>query len=197
VPDRSPLRAAIRISGLSLAVAIVLGTLAIVLTVDSGSLALAAFGLESLVDGAASGVLVWRFRTEHRDPERGEDIERTARRLVGLVLFMVAAYLGAASVRSLVVGAARHDSVGSIVLSAVSVLLLPSIANRKLVLARQLQSRALRADGLLTAVAAVLAAVTLAAVAVNRYARVTVADPSASLLMAVVLLRESLAALKR
>ena len=170
--------------------------LALAFAAASGSLALAAFGLESLVDGAASGVLVWRFRTERRDAARGEEIEQKARLLVGMVLLAVASYLAVASVRALTTGTARHDSVGSVVLLVVSAAILPGVAYRKLSLARQIPSRALHADGLLTAVAAVLAAVTLAAVVVNRYARVTVADPVAALVMALVLLREALGALR-
>ena len=189
-------RAALRISALSMVVATCLSALAIAFSARSGSLALAAFGLESLVDGAASGLLVWRFTTEHRNPSRAEDIERTARRLVGLVLLVVALYLAVASVRALVAGTDRHDSIGSVVLLVVSAAVLPGIAYRKLSLARRIPSRALRAAGLLTAVAAILAAVTLIAVVVNRYARVTVADPAAALVMAVVLLREGMGALK-
>jgi divalent metal cation (Fe/Co/Zn/Cd) transporter len=194
---RSPVHAAVLVSALSLGVGLVLAVAAIALAITSGSLALLAFGLESLVDGGASGVLVWRFTIERRNPERGEDIERVARRVIGLVLVWVGAYLAVASIRALIAGTSRHDSIGSVALLAVSAAILPAIAYRKLALARQIPSRALRADGLLTAVAAVLAVVTLVAVVVNSFADVTVADPIAALVMAVVLLREAFGALKR
>jgi divalent metal cation (Fe/Co/Zn/Cd) transporter len=177
-------------------VAASVAVLAIAFAVASGSLALAAFGLESLVDGAASAVLVWRFSIERREPSRAAEIERTARRLIGAVLVAVASYLFAASVGALVTGAARHDSTAAVMLLVVSTPVLPGLAYRKLSLARRLRSRALRADGLLTVVAAMLAAVTLIAVVVNRYARVTAADPVAALVMAVVLFREAFGALR-
>ena len=60
-PDHRLLHAAVRVSALSMVVAASVAALAIASAVASGSLALAAFGLESLVDGACSAVLVWRF----------------------------------------------------------------------------------------------------------------------------------------
>jgi divalent metal cation (Fe/Co/Zn/Cd) transporter len=83
-----------------------------------------------------------------------------------------------------------------VVLAATAVVVLPGVAYRKLVLARRLGSRSLRADGLLTAGGAILAAITLAAVLVARYVRVEAADPAAALVVALVLLREAVGAFK-
>jgi divalent metal cation (Fe/Co/Zn/Cd) transporter len=196
-PNGSLVHEAARVSAVSLAVGVVLGVVAIVLAAQSGSIALLAFGLESFIDATASGLLLWRFGVERREPDRGEEIERKARRIIGLVLVWVASYLTVAAIRALVAGTERHDSIGAVALLVVSAVILPAIAYRKLVLARQLPSRALRADGLLTAVAAVLAMVTLVAVVVNRFTDATIADPIAALLMAVVLFREAIGALRR
>jgi divalent metal cation (Fe/Co/Zn/Cd) transporter len=197
VIDRaSLLRAATTVSALSCAVSVALSTAALALAIDTGSLALAAFGLESMVDAGASGVLVWRFRVEGREPDRAAHVEQRARRLVGLVLVAVALYLGVASIRALVIGTTPHEAAGSVLLTASSVLVLPVLALRKLRLARQLGSRSLRADALLTAGGAVLGAITLAAVLVARYVRIEAADPAAALIVGVVLLREAAAALR-
>ena len=68
VNDReSHLHAAGAISLLSLTLGLVVGATALVLAVTTGSLVLAAFGVESLVDAGASALLVWRFRVERRD----------------------------------------------------------------------------------------------------------------------------------
>jgi divalent metal cation (Fe/Co/Zn/Cd) transporter len=197
VSDRSGhLRAAARISVLSSAISLVLSGVAIALAAGSGSLALAAFGLESLIDAGASAVLVWRFGVERREPHRGDDIEHRARRLVGFVLIVVAAYLAVASIRGLVVGPILHVSAAAVVLAGFSVLVLPAVAHRKLDLARRLGSHSLRSDGLLTAGGAVLGVITLAAVVLARFEALRRADPVAALVVAVVLLREATAALR-
>jgi hypothetical protein len=46
----------------------------------TGSLALLAFGLDSVIDGSASAVLVWRFRLELRQAGRPGRAERMAAR---------------------------------------------------------------------------------------------------------------------
>ncbi|HEX8100431.1 MAG TPA: cation transporter [Actinomycetota bacterium] len=194
--DRSALlKSAVRVSALSTFVSLTLAVAAIALALGSSSLALLAFGLESLVDGSASAILVWRFGAEGRIPERGSHVESRARRVVGVVLLVVGLYLLGAAVRSLIVGARSHPSTEGILVTAAALLVLPALAYRKLVLARGLGSRALRADGLLTAGGAALAAVTLLAVVVARYVSVAAADPAAAIIVGVVLLREAVAAL--
>jgi divalent metal cation (Fe/Co/Zn/Cd) transporter len=197
VNDRpSLLTAAARVSALSSGLAVGISTAALILASESGSLALVAFGLESIVDAGASGVLVWRFRVEGRKPDRGAHVEQRARRVIGFVLISVAVYLLTASIRSLVIGSHPHESTGSVTLAAASVVILPAVAYRKLALARGLGSRSLRADGLLTAGGAVLAAITLAAILLARYERVAAVDPAAALVVAVVLLREAISAFR-
>lgn len=197
VNDRaSALRAATRISAISAGLGLAISAVALVLATASGSLALAAFGLESLVDAGASGVLVWRFGIERRDRDRGASVEQRARRVIGVVLLIVAVYLATASIRSLVVGPHPHESAGSAGLAAASLVVLPGVAYRKLALARRLGSRSLRADGLLTAVGAILAAITLLAVLLARYERAAAADPVAALIVAVVLFREAVGAFR-
>ena len=173
-----------------------LAALAIILALRSRSLALAAFGLENAIDGAASAVLTWRFHTERHSPHRAKEVERLARRLIAFALFVIAAYLIAAAVLALLGDVNTKDSTGAVILTALSALLLPALAYRKRALARRLRSRALRADSLLTTVAAILAVVTLAAIALDRYAKLSVADPVAALLIAAVLVREAVGALR-
>jgi divalent metal cation (Fe/Co/Zn/Cd) transporter len=197
VNDReSRLHAAGAISALSLALGLAVGATALALAVTTGSLVLAAFGFESLVDAGASGLLIWRFRVERREPHRADVVERGAERALGVVLLVVSVYLAAASVRSLLAGSEAEESAASVLLAAVSAVLLPGIAWRKLSLARGLASRSLRADGLLTAVGAVLAGVTLVAVLVSRVTGVHAVDPVAALLVTLVLVREAASALR-
>jgi hypothetical protein len=49
----------------------------------AGSVALLAFGLDSVIDGSASAILVWRFRRELHQAGHPGHAERTAARALG------------------------------------------------------------------------------------------------------------------
>src|SRR2546428_12830739 len=55
-----------------------------------------AFGPDSIIEIATAGILVWRLRAEfggQTSPERIEEIERKAGRIVGGALFALASYV--------------------------------------------------------------------------------------------------------
>ena len=60
--------------------------------VHAGSVALLAFGLDSIVELFAGGILVWRLRGEQEGLEE-EAAERRAQKLLGLSFFLLAAYI--------------------------------------------------------------------------------------------------------
>jgi divalent metal cation (Fe/Co/Zn/Cd) transporter len=76
------------------------------------------------------------------------------------------------------------------VVLAGSVLVLPVLGYLKLRLAKQLRSRALRGDGVLSAAGAALAAVALAGTAMNESMGWWQADPATAALIALFLARE-------
>ena len=69
---------ALRLSVFTIAWNGVVGALALVVSVLDDSPALAGFALNALLDSSASGVLVWRFSRERRDPVGAERLERHA-----------------------------------------------------------------------------------------------------------------------
>ena len=58
----------------------------------AGSVAILAFGLDSIIELLAGGVLVWRL-TADKDGEDAEASERRAQRLIGLTFLLLAAYV--------------------------------------------------------------------------------------------------------
>ena len=161
----------------------------------TGSLALLAFGLDSVIDGSASAVLVWRFRLELRSAGHPGHAEHVAARVVAVAMLAAAVYVVAQAARSLILGAlilGAHpgQSVLGLVLLAGSLAVLPLLGYIKLRLAGRLESRALRGDGVLSAAGAALAAVALAGVAAERLLGWWQADPVAASLIALFLLRE-------
>ena len=80
-------------NGFEAAVALIAGVLA-------GSIALVGFGLDSVIETASGGILLWRFHAD-ADVERRERAERTAHRLVGVCFLLLAAYVAAEALHAL------------------------------------------------------------------------------------------------
>jgi cation diffusion facilitator family transporter len=182
--------AAVRVSGMSVAWSLVVGTVAVVSGVAEHSLALVALGLESLIDGSASVMLVWRFRVEQRDPDRARRVEHVASRVIAITLLVVAAYVTAQAVRALVIGSEPEGEVAGVVIAAASIVVLPFLAIAKFRLARRLGSVALRGDGVLTAAGAVLAFAVLLGLVGNGAFGWWWSDAVAALLIAAFLARD-------
>jgi divalent metal cation (Fe/Co/Zn/Cd) transporter len=109
-------------------------------------------------------------------------------------MLAAAVYVASQAARSLIIRAHPGQSVTGIVLLAVSLAVLPLLAYMKLRLAVQLDSRALRGDGLLSLAGAALAAIALADLALDRSLGWSLgwwqADPAAASLIALFVLRE-------
>ena len=146
----------------------VAGFIAVYVAMVSGSLSLLGFGADALIDSIASIVLVWRFSVEAREPERAERVEAAAERVVGLALIALALYLVFGAVRALAAQTHPEASLVSLGLLVASLVVLPPLAVAKYRVAARLGSGALRADSILTAVAAILAVISLASLAASQ-----------------------------
>lgn len=139
--------------GLEAGVAIFAGLVA-------GSTALLGFGLDSLIEGTSGAILLWRLAA-------GEYREQIALRLVGASLLLLALYVLAESIESLLVGAAPGASYVGIALAASSLVVMPILARRKRRLAAALNSKALHADSRQTDICAYLSALLLIGLGLN------------------------------
>jgi divalent metal cation (Fe/Co/Zn/Cd) transporter len=155
-----------------------------------GSVALVGFGADSVVDGSASAVLVWRFSIERSEGRDAHGLERRAARLVGGILVLIGAYLAVAAIVALANHSHPQHTAAGVTLTAASVLVLPVLARAKLLLAKQLSSSALRGDGVLSLAGAALATATLVSLLVDSTFGWWWADSVAALLIAGILLRE-------
>jgi divalent metal cation (Fe/Co/Zn/Cd) transporter len=189
-PRHNHVADAIRWSALSVAWAVLVGAASVVAGLAAQSTALVGFGLGSLLDGMASVVLVIRFRHERLGERSPDELERRAGQAVGAALMVIAIYLTTRAVMALADESGPHSSPLGVVLTSASLLVLPVLAMAKLRLAGTLASRALRADGVLSAAGALLAAATLAGLALSSALDWWWADSVAALVIAAVLLRE-------
>ena len=124
--------------GLSVAWAAIAGATSLTAGLIAGSIALIGFGADSLVDGSASAVLVWRFRAEDSEGDHAEQVERPAARAVGVILMLIALYLTIAAVLALANRSSPETTLVGVVLSAASVFVLPILGRAKLRLAKSL-----------------------------------------------------------
>lgn len=161
------LRIAARTCALTVLWNLLAGGAAIVTAAAVGSLSLTGFGVNAALDSIASASLVWRLRAEERRPDRADRIEGVTVRIVGVTLIAIGLLIPVQAVRSLLTGSSPEASTVPLVIAGLSLAALPPLAVAKLRLARRLDSRALRGDGVLTAVGSILAALTLIAFALD------------------------------
>ena len=120
---------------------------AVVSGVAARSITLVAFGLDSVIELASAGVLIWRLTHELRfGREVSEAAERIARRIAGGLLLALAAYVVVAAGWSLWRGEGEAFSWPGLVIALLSIPIMLMLARRKRALADRLGSRALRAD---------------------------------------------------
>src|SRR2546428_3347084 len=130
------------------------GVIAIAAGLVAGSVALTGFGIDHGIEVASGVVLWWRLRAERGARELGPAVEARAARWAGVLLFALAVYIVAESGRRLLTGDRPGESVVGIVLTAVSLIVMPLLAPAKLPLAASLRSRAPRAGAPATNVCA-------------------------------------------
>jgi divalent metal cation (Fe/Co/Zn/Cd) transporter len=156
----STVASARRLSAVSAAWTLSASAAALTIGVVDDSLALIAFGAVQGFDLTASVVLIIHFHAAHQGRDASH-LERVVLRIVSAGLAAVGLATVVVSIGHLVDHRAAHSSPAAIILTAASLLALALLAHRKRHIALRLPSRALHADGQLTAVGAVLAAVTL------------------------------------
>jgi divalent metal cation (Fe/Co/Zn/Cd) transporter len=185
-PSSTDLRAALKVSQISIAWTVTVCAAAVVTGAIDGSLVLIAFGLTGLLDGAGSFVLVLHFRHALTHNAVSSARERLALRVVSIGLIVIGVSTVAESARRLIANIASHDSSIGIAIAGASVVVLTALATAKHRIAQRLASNALRADGWLSATGAALAAITVAGTALSSGSGPTWIDPAAALSVACV-----------
>ena len=115
--------------------------------VAARSLSLIAFGVDSLIELASAGVLLWRLDVEMRQgAEFPESIERRASRIGGALLFGLAVYVVVSAAYGLWVREGQEFLTPGLVLAILAIPVMWWLARAKIRVADQIGSRALRAD---------------------------------------------------
>jgi len=141
--------------------------------VAARSVALAGFGLDSIIEIGASTVVVWELSGI------GEERRRRALRLIGAAFIALAVYIAVQSTIVLVTGHhARHSTAG-IVWTAMTAAVMFALAAGKTRTGRALDNPVLQTEGRVTLIDGVLASAVLIGLALNALAGAWWADPLA------------------
>lgn len=115
--------------------------------VAARSLTMVAFGIDSVIELASAGVLIWRLTVELRHGRSfAESAERAASRIGGALLLALAAFVVVAAGWGLWTQEGQAFSLLGLVVSLAAIPVMWILSRRKLRIAEALGSRALRSD---------------------------------------------------
>lgn len=180
-------RRARSLSWLSLVLITAEGSVAIYAGIAASSIALIGFGLDSVVEGLASVVIIWRFAS-HRI--FSDTAERRAQQLVAIQFFLIAPYVAVESVRSLLSGEHPDTSWLGIGLAASSLVIMPILGIAKQRIADQVGSAALKGEGRQNMLCTYLAGALLIGLLANTLVGAWWLDPAVGLLIAGIAVKE-------
>jgi cation diffusion facilitator family transporter len=166
------------------------GVVAIAAGLLAGSVALIGFGVDSSIEVISAIGLLWRLRKAGPDATVAEEsgAERRALYVVAATFFLLAAYITYEAVNSLLGQEEPDRSTVGLVLSVLSLVIMPALAYMKQRTGREMGSRALVADAAETWVCSYLSLALLAGVGLYALFGWWWADPVGALAMLPVIL---------
>jgi divalent metal cation (Fe/Co/Zn/Cd) transporter len=152
------------LSWFSLAYMAAEGTIAIAAALLAGSVALLGFGLDSVIEGMASVIVIWRFTGART---LSETAEGRARKAVALTFFVLAPYIAYDAVITLLAADHATTSWLGVGLSIASLIVMPLLGMAKKQLGTRLGSGATSGEGSQNLLCAYLAAAVLVGLLAN------------------------------
>jgi cation diffusion facilitator family transporter len=166
------------------------GVVAIGAGLLAGSVALVGFGVDSSIEVISALGLLWRLRKAGPEATVQEEsgAERRALYVVAATFFLLAAYIAFEALTSLIGQEEPDRSAVGLVLSVLSLVIMPALAYMKQRTGREMGSRALVADAAETWVCSYLSLALLAGVGLHELFGWWWADPVGALAMLPVIL---------
>lgn len=161
------------------------------------SVSLEGFGIDSIIELIAGGILLWRLLIEQRGGsiERVERAERRAAWVTALSLFALALYIVCASSLTFLAGTRPESSWWGIGLAIAAVVIMPLLWQGKLRVSRQIGSAALKADAACSVTCAYMSLTLLVGLLLNHLFGWWWADPLSALALVYFIVREGREAL--
>jgi len=189
VPAASPARSALLRRGFALEYVTLAWNVAgivvlAIAAVSARSVALAGFGLDSLIEIGASTVVLWELSGS------GEDRQRRALRLIGVAFGALAVYLAVQSSTVLAIGFHPRHSAAGIGWTGVTALVMFTLSAGKARTGKALDNPVLATEGRVTLIDGLLAVAVLAGLALNAGLGWWWADPLAGYVLVYYAARE-------
>ena len=178
-----PLRQARLAQAITVGWMLIEGAVAVTAGLAAHSVALTAFGFDSLVELFSAAVVLRLLLQRSAAAERGSLTmsERRASRLVGWALYLLIAYIVVSAIAGVALGIKAQPTPVGIGLSLGSIVIMVCLWRWRLSLAERLGSPALHGDAACSVVCIYLAAATLVGLALNGLFGLWWADPLAGL----------------
>lgn len=163
------------------------GVIAITAGLAASSAALVGFGLDSAIEVSSAVAVAWQFGSRS---DNHEEREQRTLRLIAYSFFALAVYVAGQSVWTLLTQNAPDESIIGVVLTGVSVIVMPAVSRAQRNAGRALGSRSVVADSRQTMLCAALSVAVLIGLAANIALGWWWADPIAGLVVAGIAVRE-------
>ncbi len=186
LPDRARLRRrGFALEGATLAWNVVGVVVLALAAIAARSVALAGFGLDSLIEIGASTVVIWELAGTN------EDRQERAMRWIGGAFAVLAVYLTVQSTWVLIAGYHAHSSLAGMVWTGITAVVMFALAYGKGVTGRALGNPVLETEARVTVVDGILAVAVLVGLALNAIAGWWWADPAAAFVLVFYAVREA------
>ena len=171
------------------------GIVGVVAGLAAGSISLVGFGVDSFIEVASGGTLLWRMSVDREACHR-ERRDAIALRIVGLCFLGLSGYVAYQAIHDLWAGAAPEHSIAGIALACAALVVMPLLSRAKRRVGTALKSAAMHADARQADFCAYLSAILLAGLLSNLAWGWWWADPIAALVMAPIIANEGVAGLR-
>ncbi|MDD2818179.1 MAG: cation transporter [Candidatus Nanopelagicales bacterium] len=138
------------------------GIIAVAAGAVAGAISLIGFGVDSMIEVAAATVVLVRLLTTVRGEEPDEAKERRALKFIAITFFALAAYVIFEGLRNLIIGEEPDTSIIGILITGLSIVIMPRLARAKRRAGEEMGSRLVIADAAETKLCALLSVSTFA-----------------------------------
>ncbi len=188
---------ALRLSYFTVVYNVLEGVASVAAGMMAGSVALLGFGLDSFVESLSGSVMIWRFLPHAAlTPHEAEQREQRALKLVGYTFYILGAYVLYEAASTLYLAEAPSPSIAGIVITSLSLIVMPVLFFAKRHTGRHIGSRSLLADAKQTLACVLLSAAVLLGLVLNATLGFWQIDPIIGLLIAAFLIKEGRDAVK-
>jgi divalent metal cation (Fe/Co/Zn/Cd) transporter len=177
-------RRGLRLAQFTVAYNVVEGVVAVTAGILAGLVSVVGFGIDSGIESIAAVLVGLRLAGRLRHGKADEVKERRALKLVAVTFFVLAAYVTAEGIRSLVTGETPETSMLAIVILALSLVVMPILAVMKKRVGRGLNDNLILADAAETKICVLLSVSTLLGVGLFVLTGAAWLDPAAGFVIA-------------